>query len=458
MYLLISIIVLLTSFSLFSRYGASLNPLRLNIYSYIFWLYLVLQSFVAAILTIYNIDDHYVIGKAGEHARYLGWLSVLWTMLMLPLGIGLGSLFMGIGKGNRFFESYCEKPMQSLLTEKDTLLKIVLRVFLFVSILSTIYTYRIIGTVPLIEAIRSPGSAALAMLRIDASREFSGNVFVRNIGSIMLGQILAYVCYGYYKLAKTINNRIIFYLSLINAVLAITYNIARSPLFFFFIGFLFIRVLIDGNIGKKIFVSAVIIIVAGVVGATVLTTGNDDLRNLLLSYNVGIPGRIFLSQAAGTYVSFEIFPRVIEHLGIRSMSTWLPPILGMDYSERSARLVMEYVNPHGVETGTAGVMNSLFIGEAWANFGLFGFIFSPLIVGSVIGIVFTAFLKLPKSPLYIGALGYLSFRLSANVTGGFNDFVYPNILFIIIFLVFFMRYLVSFFQASVRKKYSKIIE
>ena len=38
-------------------------------------------------------------------------------------------------------------------------------------------------------------------------------------------------------------------------------------------------------------------------------------------------------------------------------------------SIRPARIVMSIINFLGIEAGTAGVMNTLFIGEAYANFG-----------------------------------------------------------------------------------------
>src|SRR6056297_3662474 len=105
MYLSISIFVLIISIILFRRFGAPLRPTRLNMISFIFWYYLVAQSFIASILVIYDIDNHYVISRvAGDKARLYGWLSVMWTMIALPIGFSIGSIITGNKYPSKIFE------------------------------------------------------------------------------------------------------------------------------------------------------------------------------------------------------------------------------------------------------------------------------------------------------------------------------------------------------------------
>ena len=56
---------------------------------------------------------------------------------------------------------------------------------------------------------------------------------------------------------------------------------------------------------------------------------------------------------------------------------------------RSAELVMGYADPAAVAANRTGVMNTLFIGEAWANFGWLGFYLSPIVVGFVVFLILT---------------------------------------------------------------------
>jgi oligosaccharide repeat unit polymerase len=450
MYLAVSLLVFIISLLLFNYYGASLNPYKLNLISYIFWFQIILECFIASLLVIYNLDNHYIINRAGQNSRFWGWLFVSWTMIGFPLGLGLASFFLGGKKSSLRFSSYCDAPVRPFFTPNDTLVKIVIHLLLLISVISTLYVFYVIRQVPLFEAIKSPGSALLASLRISASRNFGGNQYIRNIGSYTLSQIISYICYAYYKLTKKKIDKLIFILSVVNAVFAVTYNLAKAPVFFYFLGFLFLWVLLYGRISRSVFIITGLVVVIGIIGAYALTMGNVNISALLFSYNSGITGRIILSQAAGTYLSFELFPQHYDFIGIRSLSRWLPHVFGLEYSERSSRLIMEYINPRAVAADTAGVVNTLFVGEAWANFGLVGAIFSPLIAGLYIGFIFQFFLKLSKNPVYVGVLCYLSLNLPGMITGGFNEFIYPISILIILFIVFLIKYGTRFLAVSAR--------
>ncbi len=110
---------------------------------------------------------------------------------------------------------------------------------------------------------------------------------------------------------------------------------------------------------------------------------------------------------------------------------------------------MTIVNSKGIENGTAGVVNSLFVAEAWANWGFYGVLISPIIVGMVIQIIFLFFLTHKKTPFMVGLFTYISIKLP--VTGGFNDFIYNAVMFSII-IILFVTYLIA---KSVKKERQK---
>lgn len=105
-----------------------------------------------------------------------------------------------------------------------------------------------------------------------------------------------------------------------------------------------------------------------------------------------------------------------------NFSHLLSEILNLDYSDRSARLIMEYVNPAGIEEGAAGVVNALFIGEAWANWGIVGILLSPIYVGFIIQTLYLFILSSPKTPFFIALFVFYSFN--SSITGGINDYIY----------------------------------
>ena len=129
---------------------------------------------------------------------------------------------------------------------------------------------------------------------------------------------------------------------------------------------------------------------------------------------------------------FDIFPADHAFIGLSSLSQALSNIFGVEYIERAARITMQAFNPAGVAAGTAGVMNSLYVAEAWANFGLLGVLLSPLWVGIVIQTLYIFFLKSPKSPFHLAF--FVAFSTGGSITGGFNEYLYnPNLLLISFF-------------------------
>ena len=95
--------------------------------------------------------------------------------------------------------------------------------------------------------------------------------------------------------------------------------------------------------------------------------------------------------------------------------------------------------PESIYQGTVGVINSIFLSEAWANFGFLGIVLSPVYVGFIIGLLYNFILVSPKTPLFLGIYAYYSFR--PTIIGGFNDYLYnPGNFFIISLLVFLLIY------------------
>ena len=107
---------------------------------------------------------------------------------------------------------------------------------------------------------------------------------------------------------------------------------------------------------------------------------------------------------------------------------------------------MSLFNPEGVENNTAGVYNSLYIAEAWCNWGILGLIIAPIWVGMIIQIIYLFFIKSKKSPLLCGMFSY--FSLNIPVTGGINDFIYNEdwvrTIFVLLFFYIFALFLKQF--------------
>lgn len=433
MFILISMVVLAVAALLFRGVAGSLSPTSINMISWIFYFELVAQSFIGSVLVINGWDNHYILGRVQAEARFYGWMAVQYTMIAMPLGMLLAVKLHGLKNNRSLFRRYVSLPMCPAVSRRDSFIRYPLYALSMASLLAVLYTFYSLGEVPLLTTLAGGDALSLAVARVDASLGFAGNVYVRNLLGILLTPILAFISYGYLKQTGSLRDRVWFYTMLVASFFILTYDLSKAPIVIFALGFLFFRVLADGHVSKFVFY------LFGCLALLILITsywlvGKVTDPAVLFSYNSGIGGRVLLSQIAGTFFAFEHFPDTREFIGFSSLSSFISEAAGLPYSERAARIMMMIFNPAGVEDGSLAVMNSLFIAEAWANFGLIGVLIAPIYVGLFIQTLFLFFLRSRKTPVLVGVFAYLSLRLP--VTGGFNDFIYApslaNIAFIFV--------------------------
>jgi len=253
MYTLISFTILLLSYYLFKKVSGSLKLTQLNMISWIFFYNLILQSFIASVLVINNIDNHYLINKIqnGETTRLYGWLAVQYTMIMLPLGMLLVVNLFGFKTNQRLFNNYVHSPIKPSLSFKDSYTRYPLYILYIISILSVLYVMATLKTIPLSGMLQGLETEALSGLRQEASREFSGNTYIKNIFALGLTPILSYIAFAYYKMTKKRTDLTIFIALFVSSFFILTYNIEKSPFISYLIGFMFLTILINGSVKKK---------------------------------------------------------------------------------------------------------------------------------------------------------------------------------------------------------------
>jgi hypothetical protein len=211
------------------------------------------------------------------------------------------------------------------------------------------------------------------------------------------------------------------------AVLAVTSDGQKLPILNYLLALFFIRGFIRGGFTLARIISIALLTVFLISLLYIVTTGH-----LEIGLAQGPIGRILMTAVAGVPLHFMIFPSLHPFLQGASFPGWLAGTLfGVEHA-RSARVIMEIINPAAVESGTAGVINTLFIAEAWANFGWAGLIAAPFIVGFVIQTIYNALLTLPKTPVFVAAMGFFMVN-TVIVIGGFVDFIW-NVAWMMIFL------------------------
>jgi len=404
--------------------------------SVIFYFYFLLNNVVGSILVVNHIDDHYAINKLTDDAsRYYGYWTIMYTIIGFPIGQLIANNIFRKTRIHSIYNKYISQPLcdePRVIRNRVRLFAIVLSIL---SVLATAYTLEKLGGSPLKAVFSGADASDLAILRGDANRNFEGNGYIRNIFGIMLTPILSYVAYGYKRLKNSSFNKIWFWGMFICSILILTFDLEKSPLLWYLLGFVFFKVYLGYKLSNRVMLFVGGVLLSLVIAMYVVLMSLD--LDALFVFNHGIIGRLILSSNAGVFLSFDLFPARHAFLGFSSFSMFLSNMFGFTYSERASRLIMEYVNPSGLADGTAGVMNCLFVSEAWANWGIIGLVLSPMYVGFIIQCLYLFFLTSRKTPFIFALLIYFTIRCSIN--GGFNDYLYnatSTVLMALMYLVY----------------------
>ncbi len=398
--------------------------------SWVFYFSLLLQCYISSVIIVNGWEEHYRISNqlVNNESRIYGWAAIQWVMVALPIGMIFVNYLFGTINSVKVFKRYNNKPIESFNTRSESKIKLGLYFLSVISFLTVLYTFLTIGYIPQLAFFSIDGVAAT--MREEVGRGFEGNSIIRNIFGLALTPILSYIWFSQWKLTGKVTDRALFYCFFFLSVTIVTYNVAKAPLIFYLLGFLFLKVYIQGQVKFKSLFLIFFMFLILIISSYYLLFDSFEI----LSINKGIGGRILIGQSMGVYFSFDIFPTKESHIYMSSISRFISDLFNIGYLERSSAVLMQHLNPSGIKSGTAGVLNTLFIGEAWANFGLFGVIFSPFIVGMYIQTIYMFFITSKKHPIYLGLFAYLSYRIP--VAGGFNDFLYNPVQWVIFFIIF----------------------
>ena len=423
---------------------------QLNMVSWIFYVQLFASCFIASILVVNGWEGNHIVSVVSDNSRFYGWLAIQYTMIAMPLGMLFINYLYGYESNRKLFLSYINSPTIPSLSQKDSFVKYPLYALSLISVFAVIYTYMKLNTNPFYAIYEGMDAFALAGLRQEIGGEFKGSFTVRNLFGMTLTPILSYIAYAYWCMTKKRQYFIWFLVMFVFTFFILTHDLSKSPFAFFIFGFLLINVLINGGIQKKTFfffgVAGLILIVT----AIVFITRTTDFAKIA----EGLVKRIILSQAIGTFLSFEYFTESHDFIGFASFLPAIRTALGMDVSESAYRILAIYFDPEGYRAGVVGVANSLFIQEAWANFELFGVIIAPFYVGMFIQLIYMYFLKSKKTPIMLGILAYMSSKMP--ITGGFNYFIFPDAL-LRIFFIFVSVYVAALFIKNFQRPHKNEI-
>lgn len=433
----ISILVLLIYIFLFKKAAGTLKPNLLNVISFTFYSILFFQVIGVTIVYL-GFRDHYIINKiVNEETIQKTYYFLTYAMICMPIIMILVNQYVYKLKPKELEEKYINKLKEPVIlgdVSYQNRMFVVITILAVICLASIIYVFTCIKYIPVLKYFDSDFNFAVE--RINISRNFAGNQYIKNLVMLTITPMISYITYIYMKVTKEKRWRILFIILLFMSVLALTYNFEKSTIIYYFIFFFIIHVLLGKTFKLK---SIIPIAVAVIVIILILYKTVMGYNDKILSLSSGPVSRIIMGQSSTLFLHVDAFPEIIPFLGGRSFPEIFKFVFGTEgeYDVRSGREVMETYAKAAVEEGRAGVMNTLYIGEAYANFGIVGLIISPIIVSFIFSTILCLLLKFKKTPLNM--ILYLeSFIIFTNVLqGGFVDFFY-NVKFFVVLLTIFI--------------------
>lgn len=436
-----SIIILIVIFTsglcstlLFRKASGTLALGKMNMVSYLYFLFM-LQTFIGISLVMIGFDEHYSFKYLlnREESIRITFIAIMAVSILWPLAM---CMFQKVLKINARIQ-YTDYLKREIVIENQEVSFVVICMVTVVCVGLLALYFAKIGYVPFFKLISAPDDFNYALERIRISKVSVIHPYVTNIIILSMIPLLSYIAFAYALSAKKLRWWGLSFVLLCMSVVVKTHGFDKAPVIFHLFVHVLIFIYCQGGIRNAI------MMVCGACGVVLiqvmyLVTGYNG--TFLDLYN-GPAGRTLFTQVGTLSYAFDLFPNTFPYLAGRSFAPNLLRLLGEDPSQhlRSAKLVMSYYGSEKVYDGVAGVMNAIFFGEAYANFGFGGILISVFTVALVITLFFAMILKLKKTPFMIAFAAIMTVKLGTASQGGFTDFVY-NIDWIMTIIVFIGGY------------------
>lgn len=409
---------------------------RIRVFSITSFFCLCYISFAYIGSVLLNIMHFEAEDYLGMYARpdifFLVWVFTLLGLLFLLLGFAIANIvfkYICYPRKNRDLQLI--KVSISCFDNSDKILFVIL--FLFILSFFVLLVYRnAIGGFPLESVFSADNGAALAFLRSEATNNFSGK-FYRYVMFMETLPLFLFIVVSFIKSCKKKKWKYLYIaLFLYNLFYSLS-TIQKAPILKFLLLCCIIFFYKDGFINKKIVLKLVVFSCALVLIMYMCFMGLEDAPIEVIIE--GALHRIFI----GAVHPFYWYIKYAEEFGFL-YGTSFPNPAGI-FPFESFRLTVEIMNyAKGDLLGDlVGSMPTVYIGEMYINFGLYGLALASLMFGFILqtlDILFVRYLLVNKSVLVSSLYIYMIYYFSQFTETGISGIIIDTDLYIVLFISF----------------------
>lgn len=424
--IIITIVILFITSLGFKRAFGSLSIETYMPHSHLFYYQIVAMTLVASLALGAGVRSDILIrfGITGESVELT--LICIWYML-IALCIGL-MFFMRNIDVKTCITQYCHKE---ILCDKERISRLFYVLCTLVAVFCLFYLFLL--DAPIFQLLKGNIGRVLTS-RVAYGRDFGGSAFIKNILGQHMTVTVSYITFLYYRKYKRKFWRNIFVINFVCALIISSASLSKAGTVAYLVPYLFLYTLTGKRLKIRIWIPYISILLLIVLGAYYIQSGGTrGYWEVLLDVDAGPIGRIFFVQLQSLPAYFMIFPNRCGFLFGKSI-----PILSYisNIFVESARVVATYLEPEGVAAGYVGVANTLFLGDAYANFGWAGIIISPFIVAFLFAFFYKKLLFTKKTPENLGGIVMILYSLVRSFTGGFcSGYLFNTQIITVLFLI-----------------------
>lgn len=399
--------------------------------------------FTVTIPTV-TVLSMFVIAYTGTIILYFGWdeyryysgvqdkiimLRVtIFTMISIT-GLVIGFIFSKFVLGFGCIKT-TKINIRSLKINESILLFIL---FAICTLVLAVYISKI-PKVAFLVALSDVGGDDVSVARSLMGNDFEGKYHRYSFFMRDLLSFVTFAFFGNWLLRKTKLTFIIFFISFITASFSSIMAVEKGPFVWLLISLFFTYIIICNRsilpLRKMLMLGACLVTVL-VLFYIILMNAEDIVSTLLALFS-----RAFTGQIQPAYHYLEIFPAQHDFLWGRSF-----PNPGGILPFKSYALTVEVMNwayPELAKIGAVGTMPTFFWGELYANFGLFGVLFSPIIVGIALYVITYYVSKLEGTPIQIALTVWLAMHYKNLALTGLSSFIFDFNMIAILGIVFML--------------------
>lgn len=422
-FMFVMLYLLIPIFSLFLMKIAGLSLFKITIPSVVIGA-MFLFAYTGILPLYFGWDEYrYLTGVQDKILILQMFAFSSWTILAMIMGFIFANKCINIGTLNTSFYGL------RALNNKEVLFMLFLLGFCLIVL--KIYLSKV-PQVALFVAL-SKGINEAKVARSLMGNAFAGKYHWYKLVMRDLLSIVAYVFYANWLITKKKNALVIFGISFCLATFSLIMATEKAPFAWFLAALFLIYTLVkkrgDFPIKKLLQLSSLLFLV--LIVFYMYFMGSRNVSSSIFS----VFSRTFTGSIAPSYFYLEFFPANHDFL----LGASFPNPKGI-LPFKPFRLTVELMNwrfPHLAEKGIVGSMPTVFWGELYANFDVWGILFFPFFIG--IGIYILTYLvhKLENTPIKIAFVVWLMMHYkNLSVTGISGFLIDIYLAMILIFIIF----------------------